>query len=315
MLHEVEVGFTDIDKAVLVLTTRLGSSSRPSFPPTMWHQLSQRLSDAGETPASLFHSLDILEDTERERARELMADATSVLLEADQLHDRGIWTLPITADEYPHRLGSRLRHNAPPVIFGVGERDLLNRGGVGVVGSRNVSPEGAEATKAIATKAAGCNMTVVSGAARGVDQLAMNAAYDCGGSVVGILADALTKRTRSPEMLSALDAGTTCLITQQHPDVGFSAGAAMSRNKLIYAIADLTVVIASDNGSGGTWEGAKEALRQKYGQVAVWRGRGEGPGNGPIEEMGAQPSTSPDQLVHLINRESKEPPTQLSLIE
>ena len=84
------MGFTDIDKAVLVLTTRLGNANRPSFPPTMWHQLSRRLGDAGLTPASLFHSLDILEDTERERAGELMADATNVLLEADQLRDRGI---------------------------------------------------------------------------------------------------------------------------------------------------------------------------------------------------------------------------------
>ena len=271
----------------------------------MWHQLSGRLGDAGLTPASLFHSLDILEDTERERAGELMADATNVLLEADQLRDRGIWTVPITTDDYPERLRARLGDKAPPVLFGAGERNLLNGGGVGVVGSRNVSPEGAECAQAIATEAARHEMVVVSGAARGVDQLAMNAAYLCGGSVVGILADALTKRIRSPEALAALDAGTTCLITQHHPNAGFSAGAAMGRNKLIYALAGLTVVIASDLDGGGTWAGASEAIRQEYGRVAVWRGQGEGPGNGALEELGAEPITSPDQLAHLLNRESE----------
>lgn len=315
MLPGADMGFTDIDKAVMVLTTRLGDSSRRSFPPKMWHQLSQRLRDAGETPASLFHSLDVLEGPERERAQELMADATNVLLEADQLQDRGIWTLPITSADYPVRVRDRLRHNAPPTLFGAGERGLLNRGGLAVVGSRNVSPEGAEVAKAVAAEAVRTNKTIVSGAARGVDQLAMNAAYDSGGSVVEALADALTSRIRSSEVLRALDAGNTCLITQQHPNAGFSPGAAMGRNKLIYALADLTIVISSGLGTGGTWEGAKEALRHEYGRVAVWRGQGEGPGNHAIEELGAETITSPNQLVGMLSIESKEPPSQLSLLD
>ena len=65
-----------------------------------------------------------------------------------------------------------------------------------MVGSRNVSPERAEAALAIAVEAARNDKAIVSGAARGVDQLAMNAAYDSGGSVVGILADALTYARR-----------------------------------------------------------------------------------------------------------------------
>ena len=61
--------------------------------------------------------------------------------------------------------------------------------------------------------------------------------------------------------------------------------------------------------------GASEAIRQEYGRVAVWRGQGEGPGNGALEELGAEPITSPDQLAHLLNRESEQPPTQLTLME
>ena len=308
------MGLTDNDKAVLVLTTRLGNPNRPSLPPIMWHRVSTRLRDAGLSPASLFHSLDPIEEPERPRIQELLSDATTVLLDAEQLHDRGIRALPITNDDYPRRLIDRLGDNAPPVLFHVGDQDL-GSGGVGVVGSRNVTPEGAEAAQSIAIEAVRIGKRVVSGGARGVDQLAMNAAYDSGGSVVGVLADALTKRIRSPDALQTLDTGTTSLVTHQHPNTGFSPGAAMGRNKLIYALADVTVVIASDLETGGTWAGATEALRHQYGRVAVWRGEGEGPGNDAIERLGALPITGPGQLRSVLEQPAPAPPTQLSLME
>jgi predicted Rossmann fold nucleotide-binding protein DprA/Smf involved in DNA uptake len=60
----------------------------------------------------------------------------------------------------------------------------------------------------------------------------------------------------------------------------------MGRNKLIYALSALTLVVATSEGSSGTWAGAAEALRAKNGVVAVWRGPGEGSGNGTIEQQG-----------------------------
>ena len=63
----------------------------------------------------------------------------------------------------------------------------------------------------------------------------------------------------------------------------------MGRNKLIYALAGRTVVIASDLERGGTWSGAKEAIKQGLGQVLVWRGDGEGQGNSALEALGATP--------------------------
>jgi len=143
----------------------------------------------------------------------------------------------------------------------------------------------------------------------------MDAAHQAGGAVVGVLADALTKRIRSSDILSALDEGSLCLITQQHPNVGFSAGSAMARNKLVYALSAVTVVIATDRDSGGTWAGATEALSKRYGRVAVWRGAGEGPGNAALEKQGAIPITDPDALGDILKSELSPAPEQLTLIE
>ena len=40
----------------------------------------------------------------------------------------------------------------------------------------------------------------------------------------------------------------------------------MGRNKLIYALADLTIVVSAEVNKGGTWAGATEALKNQYSQ-------------------------------------------------
>ena len=70
----------------------------------------------------------------------------------------------------------------------------------------------------------------------------------------------------------------------------------MGRNKLIYALADVTLVVASDDGRGGTWGGAVEALRRGFGRVAVWTGPGAGPGNEPLVQKGATPVDNVEEL-------------------
>ena len=159
----------------------------------------------------------------------------------------------------------------------VGPVRLLDRGGVAIVGSRDVSPEAAEVAKTAAAAAAGAGRVVISGGARGTDRLAMNAAIESDGDVVGILADALVKTANDAEVRRLVGEERLCLATPYAPTAPFSAGNAMGRNKLIYASADVTLVVASDLDKGGTWTGATEALEHNYGKVAVWLGEGAGP--------------------------------------
>ena len=54
--------------------------------------------------------------------------------------------------------------------------------------------------------------------------------------------------------------------------------------------------------SGGTWAGADEALRRKYGHVAVWMGEGRGPGNELLVKQGATPISELEELFMLEPR-------------
>jgi len=306
-------------KTAVALTTRLGSPERPSLTPKMWHELEHALRDSGYRPADVFdESLDLtsvpgISQDLHDRIRRLTADAGSAMLEVDELSNRGIWTTTIFDEEYPQQLAERLGHNAPPVLFGSGNVALLSHPGIGIVGSRDVTDEGAVVAKALAREAVSLGMFVVSGAAKGVDQLAMNAAFNDRGTLVGVLADSLVARIRRPEILRSLDEGVVCLLTQQAPSFGFTPAAAMARNKIVYALSAITAVVASDEGSGGTWSGATEALKAGNGIVAVWRGPGEGPGNEPLEKAGAIPIRDSSEIADLMKAEASSDQMSLDL--
>lgn len=226
----------------------------------------------------------------------LLDRATAMAFELERLGQAGISVLTPCDEDYPEQLAKRLGPAAPVLLYTAGAVELLGQAGVGVVGSRDVSPEGSAVAGAAAAIAAQLGLPLVSGGARGVDQTAMNAAFEAGGSVVGVLAESLTRKLRGPDIRRAIHEGRTVMCTPYSPDAPFSVGNAMGRNKLIYALSAQTFVVAADLDTGGTWSGATEALRRGFGRVAVWRGPGEGPGNVRLEERGAVSVTSLDEL-------------------
>jgi predicted Rossmann fold nucleotide-binding protein DprA/Smf involved in DNA uptake len=173
------------------------------------------------------------------------------------------------------------------VLYGAGDAGLLALPAIGIVGSRSVSDEGAEVARSAGRAAAGEGLSVVSGGAHGVDQLAMGAAAEAGGTVVGVLADSLERTLGLADTRRAILAGRTCLCTPYRPDARFTTGNAMGRNKIVYGLSRVTLVVSADHEGGGTWAGAREALDKGFGPVAVWRGAGEGTGNAALEAGGA----------------------------
>jgi predicted Rossmann fold nucleotide-binding protein DprA/Smf involved in DNA uptake len=210
-------------------------------------------------------------------------------------------TGPGVGQGYPKRLHARLRDSAPVVLHGVGDKSLLDTDGVGVVGSREVSAEASQVARDIAEKAVGLGLPVVSGAARGVDSDAMNAAFEAGGQVVGVPADSLERSVTRRGTRQGVGQGRICLITPFAPATSFSVGNAMGRNKVIYGLSRCTVVVATDLENGGTWAGATEALKNQYGGVASWTGVGNGAGNSVLVERGADELSDVDRLEEVLD--------------
>jgi predicted Rossmann fold nucleotide-binding protein DprA/Smf involved in DNA uptake len=207
----------------------------------------------------------------------------------EKLFSNGIWAVTRVDEQYPQKLLNTLKHQAPSVLFGSGDINLLKRNSVAVVGSRSLDEAGIEFARAVGRKAVESKLAVVSGGARGSDRLAMEGALEAGGVALGALADSLEATVRKADVREFIQDGRLVMVTMYAPNAGFSVGAAMGRNKVIYGLSDFAVIVSSDFQTGGTWAGATEALKGNWCPVFVRDGGNMPKGNGPLIKLGAVP--------------------------
>ena len=265
-------------QAVMLLTVSFGKSDPTKAKPLSnneWERFAIWLKDHDLEPASLLKgNLQALLDgwidrsVSLARLEQLMGRGAALGLSLEKWQRAGLWILTRSDPEYPERLKRRLRSGAPAVLFGSGNKALLNKGGIAVVGSRDTSEDDLSFTEKLGKEAATQGYSIVSGGARGVDQSAMLGALDVEGTAVGVLADSLLKSATSAKYRKQIMSGDLVLTTPFNPEAGFNVGHAMSRNRYIYCLADAAVVISSAPGKGGTWNGALENL--KAGWVPLW---------------------------------------------
>jgi predicted Rossmann fold nucleotide-binding protein DprA/Smf involved in DNA uptake len=227
------------------------------------------------------------------RVRALFDRGAALASELERLEALGIWAVTRADDRYPVRYRERLKAAAPPVLFGAGPIANAGRPGLAVVGSRHASETATEAAEFAGAACAASDLVTYSGGAKGVDGRAMGAALEAGGRVVGVLADGLERAVRAPANRAAIADGRLTLLTPYSPKAPFNVGAAMGRNKLIYALADHALVVASDAETGGTWAGATEALKAGWVPVYVCDGPDFRDGNAQLLRRGGVPFTYP----------------------
>ena len=232
---------------------------------------------------------------DRDRLERLLARGFLLSQAVERWQTRGIWVVSPTDAEYPSRFKTRLNEDAPPVLYGCGDSEILETCRLAVVGSRQVDDALVAYTEDIGRLAAKAGHTLVSGGARGIDQAAMGGALEANGKVVAILADGLERAALNREHRNFLMDGQLALVSPYDPAAGFNVGPSMQRNKLIYALSDAAIVVNSDYEKGGTWAGAVEQL-EKLRLVPVYvRSNGEtGKGLEALRRKGALPWPDPE---------------------
>jgi DNA processing protein len=83
--------------------------------------------------------------------------------------------------------------DAPPVLFFIGRRELLNRPALAIVGSRNATPQGIENARAFASALSQAGLTIVSGLALGIDAGAHRGALEGPGSTLACVGTGLDR--------------------------------------------------------------------------------------------------------------------------
>ena len=223
-----------------------------------------------------------------DRLKFLLGRGMAMGMALEKWQSAGIWVLSRSEPQYPVRLKKQLRENAPAVLFGVGNKRLLNAGGLAVVGSRKIDDDDRKFTKNIARQAALEGLNIVSGGAKGVDEEAMLAAAEIDGTSLGVLANDLFKAALSSKWRSYLKGNQVTLVSPFYPEAGFHVGNAMGRNKFIYCLSDYALVVRAEEGSGGTWAGAIENSKRNWVPLFV-KSDSDASGNIALIQKGVAP--------------------------
>lgn len=285
-------------QAVLLLCGELGRSAFDVRPlgPKQYSALASWLDGEGLRPSDLLsrEGCDRLKAAPQAeiawpRVEPLLERGANLGFAAERWERAGIWVLSRADAAYPGRLADYLGAAAPPLLYGIGERKTVGRGGLAVVGSRDRSGDDAEFARRIGEQCARENITVISGAAKGIDRDAMTGAIEGGGTALGVLAEGVFKSATSPDLREPIANGNVTLLSPYDPDARWFTHTAMDRNKLLYALSDAALVVSSGEETGGTWAGATEALKAGRVRVYVRIGAGVPTGNRRLVQAGALP--------------------------
>ncbi|KQU81243.1 MULTISPECIES: hypothetical protein [unclassified Rhizobacter] len=126
-------------EAILLLCGRFGGEARAPFEPLStpeYAALARWLHQHGLRPADLLavaggSALDGVHENELERQRIdfLLARGTAMALSLERWSRAGLWVLSRADAAYPAALKRRLKHDAPPLLYGAGRQALLDVGG------------------------------------------------------------------------------------------------------------------------------------------------------------------------------------------
>lgn len=281
--------------AILTLCSHIcvGEGVQP-LEPKEYSDLAQLLTLAGKTPKDLFDfserdfsQLLGLDPAQTARFLRLLDRSASLSFELGQYQNMGIGAVTRADPTYPKLLKKKLGNGCPPIFYYAGDPSLLDRPGIGYVGSRTISQEDLDFTVHTVRKSVALGYGVVSGGAKGIDTVSGTEALLCGGTTVEFLSDSLLKKLKKSDVIRSIQDGRLLLMSVAKPDAGFNVGLAMMRNRYIYAQSAAAVVVRSDLNKGGTWTGANENL--KHGWCPTLCREHPYPGNRALIENGAFP--------------------------
>lgn len=201
-----------------------------------------------------------------ERIEYLFSRGRSLAMALEGWERKSIWFLTRQCPNYPKLLLERLQAKAPPVLFGVGEPELLNSNICGFVGSKNDNQQLIDFSQDQALLMNEEGFTVASDCTSGSENEALLSALAAGGKGVGLVADKLLKFSLQKQYRKYLTQEKMVLISPFYPD-GLTNKSSIKANKAyIHGISNSIVVInCTDNDQ--TFKGVHAHLKKKWATI------------------------------------------------
>lgn len=182
--------------------------------------------------------------------------------ELEKYDGRQVTVLYPLHPDFPQRVRTlNERITLPALLYVRGNVAILNRPGVAMVGKRQADEAALAAADSLATELAAGGINITSGYAAGIDSAAHLAALRAGGTTGIVLAEGIDHFQTRPELKDHLTVDNILVISQFEPGARWAPYLAMTRNKLVCALSDAVVVIASgpERDANGTMSGSFDA--------------------------------------------------------
>lgn len=181
---------------------------------------------------------------------------------SEDLLSQGFEIVPISSPEYSKTLKTNLKVKAPTILYVKGNKQIMQENSIAIVGSRDADEISLQFTDHIAKKASEQFKVVVSGFAKGVDKQALDSAIKYKGQSIIVLPQGImTFGSGIKKYYKEIINGDVLVVSTFHPKSIWSAGLAMARNPIIYALAS-EIYVAQSSESGGTWAGVIDGLKK-----------------------------------------------------
>lgn len=161
----------------------------------------------------------------------------------------GVQIVPMTSPRYPPSLLNLT--DPPPLVFLLGDRSLLERPAVAVVGSRMATDLGRRSAETIARNLAAAGVVVVSGMARGIDGAAHRGALSAKGGTVGVLGTGIgvVYPSSNRDLFQSIRR-TGLLVSEFLPSEKGLPHHFPKRNRIIAALSRAVIVVEAGHRSG-----------------------------------------------------------------
>ena len=166
---------------------------------------------------------------------------------ADYCERKGVGLCTFFDEDYPPLLKEI---SVPPIIFYYRGKILPNVERVGIVGTRNNTPYGQNVARNLGRELAAAGLTVVSGAARGIDSFAHTGALETG-RTVAVLGQGLSSRcSREKKKLLDRIAENGLVMSEFSLSTEANEGTFVTRNRIIVGLCRAVAVVEAGEKSG-----------------------------------------------------------------
>ncbi|CAN0089632.1 unnamed protein product [Discosporangium mesarthrocarpum] len=225
-----------------------------------WHRLMARF-------ASATNALDALPDLmQRGGARAgRVCGVDDAMREFETAERIGLSAVFFGESAYPDRLSQI--DDAPPLLYVRGDRNLLNRPTVAIVGARNASANGRTIAHDLARDLAGValgddKIMIASGLARGIDTAAHGGALAAPGMTIAVMAggaDHIYPRNNDPLYRQIVESGA--VVSEMPPGLEPQARHFPRRNRIVSGLS-MGVIVVEAAARSGSLITARMALEQ-----------------------------------------------------